>query len=80
MNDDEVKVKEVLDKLNRHPPDPSPTPWDFSTWGYYCKDCVKFIDVYSECGMGIGDSGLRVVHKHCGKEATYIGFDRNVRR
>jgi hypothetical protein len=60
------------------PIDPSPTPWDFSTWGFYCDTCEKFFDLVHD-GKVVTHEGNTCTRYHsCGAEARYIGYDPNV--
>lgn len=58
------------------PQDPSPTPWDFSTWGFYCDSCRKFFDLVAD-GKVEGNQNGHTYRHNCGNEARYIGYDRN---
>lgn len=60
------------------PIDPSPTPWDFSTWGCYCDHCEKFFDLPSE-GRVLTYEGNTCSYEHrvCGQPARFIGYDHN---
>jgi hypothetical protein len=58
------------------PQDPSPTPWDFSTWGFYCDTCGKFFDLVA-AGKVEGDENGHIYRHSCGSVARYIGYDRN---
>jgi hypothetical protein len=57
------------------PIDPSPTPWDFSTWGYYCDKCEKFFNLFTE-GDVLFFEGNACSYQHvaCGQIARYIGY------
>ena len=71
------------------PADPSPTPWDFSTWGFYCDACEKFFELWEEgmvraeegntCSyVHMGPAGWRHLEKlPCGQKARYIGYDHD---
>jgi hypothetical protein len=59
------------------PEDPSPTPWNFSTWGFYCDACERFFDLVRD-GRVETHEGNACVHYHsCGAEARYIGYDHS---
>jgi len=60
------------------PIDPSPTPWDHSTWGFYCDTCEKFFDLVMDGRVNVyGDHTCDYSHKACGQTARYIGYDRS---
>lgn len=58
--------------------DLSPTPWDSSTWGYYCDRCEKFFDLVTE-GYVLADAKDYVSYRHgeCDQQARYIGYLRD---
>lgn len=62
------------------PVDPSPTPWNFHTWGFFCDNCMRFFDL-TEDGKVItsvdkdGECWASYEHK-CGQSARYITYDR----
>ena len=57
------------------PVDPSPTPWNFDTWGYYCDNCEGFFDS-SDLKVQVHEGNTcTYVHTKCGKNARYIGYD-----
>ena len=59
------------------PIDPSSTPWDFSTWGYYCDTCERFFDS-DELNVLLPEPNICTYeHKTCGKPARYIGYDHS---
>jgi hypothetical protein len=56
------------------PKDPSPTPHDHSTWGFYCDACKKFFDLVRD-GKVVTHEGNTCTRYHsCGAEARYIGY------
>lgn len=58
------------------PRNPSPTPWDFSTWGWYCDTCHRFFDS-AELGVANDYDGyIAYGHKACESPARYIGYVR----
>jgi len=60
------------------PIDPSPTPWDFSTWGFYCDTCERFFDLLDEGEVRTYEGNTcDHWHKPCGKPARYIGYDHS---
>lgn len=59
------------------PIEPSPTPWDFSTWGFYCDDCEAFFDLQKEGSVLMQDGNTCTYQHKCGHPARYIGYDRN---
>ncbi len=59
------------------PIDPSPTPWDHSTWGFYCDFCEKFFDLLRD-GKVLTHKGNTCSYEHkCGQPARYIGYDHD---
>lgn len=70
------------------PIDPSPTPWDHSTWGFYCDTCEKFFQLcWDGSVVPIGTDPddpntviIKYVHNACGQDARYIGYDHNAKR
>ena len=62
------------------PIDPSPTPWDYSTWGFYCDNCGIFFDLVTQGRVETVPGNLcgysTYWHKTCNKEARYIGYSR----
>lgn len=63
------------------PIDPSPTPWDSNTWGYYCDTCEKFFDLLEDGQVKTyGDCTCDYWHKPCGQQARYITYDRDATR
>jgi hypothetical protein len=61
------------------PIDPSPTPWDHSTWGFYCDTCEKFFDLLKDGAVRLPEPGIcSYEHKPCGQPARYIGYDHTV--
>lgn len=59
----------------KKPANPSPTPWDFSTWGFYCDMCKRFFDSSEQLGVLCEKEGISYEHKTCGNVARYIGYD-----
>ena len=75
------------------PLDPSPTPWDHKTWGFYCDACQKFFDLVRDGKVlthenvisrvlpdGTTEDGTEylVSYEHwCGAPARYIGYLRD---
>jgi hypothetical protein len=60
------------------PIDPSPTPWDFGTWGFYCDVCEKFFDLVRDGRVATHEKNLcSYWHKPCGQPARYIGYDHS---
>ena len=59
------------------PPDPSPTPWDFNTWGFYCDACEKFFDLVANGKVVMREGNTSTPYHGCGAEARYIGYDHN---
>ena len=58
------------------PIDPSPTPWDHSTWGFYCDTCDVFFDLMNDGKVIVADDCTTTYeHKPCGQQARYIGYD-----
>jgi len=64
-------------ELIAHPKDPSPTPWDFSTWGFYCDACAKFFDLIRDGHVITHDDNTCNHFHNCGAEARYIGYCRS---
>jgi hypothetical protein len=64
----------------RKPLDPSPTPWDHRTWGFYCDACQKFFQLNWD-GKVITfekDGECYASYEHwCGAPARYIGYLRD---
>ena len=58
------------------PRDPSPTPWDFSTWGFYCDACKVFFDLVKDGRVETHPGNICTRYHKCGKEARYIGYLR----
>ena len=56
------------------PLDPSPTPWDYTTWGFYCDACKTFFDVVID---GSVDALTMWPFHKCGAKARYIGYDHS---
>ncbi len=62
------------------PADPSPTPWNHNTWGFFCDTCMMFFDLVEQ-GKVIttvdeaGECWASYEHKACGEPARYIGYD-----
>lgn len=61
------------------PIDPSPTPWDHSTWGFYCDTCDCFFDLLTDGKVTLPEMGICVRWHKCGAEARYIGYARTVK-
>lgn len=64
------------------PVDPSPTPWNHSTWGFFCDHCMMFFDLQLDGKVvthegNPGDYFATFYHK-CGAESRYIGYDHSV--
>ena len=60
------------------PIDPSPTPWNHSTWGFYCDHCEKFFPLNWDGKVLVDDSScLSYTHNICGQRARYIGYDHS---
>jgi hypothetical protein len=58
------------------PIDPSPTPWDHGTWGFYCDTCDVFFDLVMQGEVKTyDDNTCDYWHKACGHQARYIGYD-----
>lgn len=58
------------------PRDPSPTPWDFSTWGFYCDKCHKFFESEQLHPVLMGGGYISYEHKVCQGPARYITYER----
>jgi hypothetical protein len=74
--------KRVYRRLTEVPVDPSPTPWNHDTWGFFCDNCMTFFDLM-ESGKVVthepdenGEYWHHYEHK-CGEEARYIGYDHS---
>jgi hypothetical protein len=83
MSEAEGKLEqEMLDAERREitavPADPSPTPWDHSTWGFYCDTCKKFFNLVRDGKVILHDGGYSSYQHSCGNPARYIGYDHNV--
>ena len=69
-------------RLATTPTDPSPTPWNFNTWGFFCDSCMMFFDLIRDGKVILypedenGDCGCSYEHK-CGAGARYIGYDHS---
>jgi hypothetical protein len=64
-------------RLATVPADPSPTPWDFNTWGFFCDACMTFFDLLQDGKVILhGDATCHHEHK-CGQAARYIGYCRD---
>jgi hypothetical protein len=59
------------------PIDPSPTPWDFSTWGFYCDTCEKFFDLPEKGKVLTYDDNTCSYLHDCGNPARFIGYDHS---
>jgi hypothetical protein len=60
------------------PLDPSPTPWDRSTWGFYCDACDSFFDLVMLGEVRLPKPGICTYwHKACNQQARYIGYDHD---
>jgi len=60
------------------PVDQSPTPWNFSTWGFYCDACEVFFDLVMQGEVKLPEPGICTYwHKACGQPARYIGYDHS---
>jgi hypothetical protein len=59
------------------PPNPSPTPWDSSTWGWYCDTCRKFFDSKELKAIPTSEGWIIYEHKTCGQPARYITYQRD---
>jgi hypothetical protein len=60
------------------PIDPSPTPWDHNTWGYYCDTCDVFFDLSSQGKVIVYENCTSSYqHKACGQAARFIGYDHD---
>lgn len=73
---------EISRRILAKPIDPSPTPWDHSTWGFYCDTCERFIDLLDEGRVETDnvDKTIARYHKECGGEIRYIGYDHEAVR
>lgn len=61
------------------PADPSPTPWNWSTWGFFCDHCMMFFDLLEQGKVNVYDDNTSSYeHKACGQPARYIGYDHAV--
>jgi hypothetical protein len=61
------------------PPDPSPTPWDFNTWGHFCERCMRFFDLLEDGKVTTfqkDGEGYGVAWHKCGQQSRYITYDR----
>lgn len=61
------------------PPDPSPTPWNFNTWGFFCDRCMHFFDLVENGRVTTFEKdgeGYAVYWHKCGQQARYIGYER----
>jgi hypothetical protein len=68
-------------RLATLPIDPSPTPWDFNTWGFFCDNCMTFFDLLQHGKVLTfmdedGECWASYEHK-CGQPARYIGYCRD---
>lgn len=63
-------------KLAEKPVDPSPTPWNFNTWGFFCDACMIFFDLLEDGKVVMHDSNALSSYHKCGAQARYIGYDR----
>jgi hypothetical protein len=59
------------------PIDPSPTPWDFGTWGFYCDACEKFFDLVRDGKVVTREGNTSTRYHKCGAEARHIGYDHS---
>ena len=67
-------------RLTEVPVDPSPTPWNFNTWGFFCDACMTFFDLLTDGKVRTfeKDGECYADHWHkCGAQARYIGYDRS---
>jgi hypothetical protein len=53
---------------------PSKTPWDFNTWGFYCSVCKTFFDLCKDGTVEVCDDGAFFLYHKCGIKAHYIGY------
>lgn len=58
------------------PIDPSPTPWDFSTWGFYCDTCERFFDLVKDGKVILYEDTTCSYEHSCRNPARYIGYVR----
>ena len=58
------------------PLDPSPTPHDFRTWGFYCDYCARFFESEELCVITNADNTSANTHKLCGAISRYISYQR----
>lgn len=58
------------------PIDPSPTPWDHSTWGFYCDYCERFFDILKESIVIYRKRKIEATHT-CGNSYRYISYDHS---
>lgn len=60
------------------PVDPSPTPWNFNTWGFFCDFCMTFFDLVMDGDvLTFEDNTCSYQHTACGQIARYIGYRRD---
>jgi hypothetical protein len=62
------------------PKDPSPTPWNFRTWGNYCDACQKFFDLLTDGRVEtFEENGECYAQKFhwCGCPSRYISYLRD---
>jgi len=60
------------------PTDPSPTPWNFNTWGFFCDHCMMFFDLVRDGRVETQEGNTCTRYHKCGAEARYIGYDHSV--
>jgi hypothetical protein len=63
------------DNVKKSKPDnPSPTPWDFSTWGFYCDSCERFFESNDLKPVLLEGGYISYEHKVCDGPARYIAY------
>ncbi len=60
--------------MSPKPVDPSPTPWDFSTWGFYCDACEVFFNLVEDGKVTVLEDDTCTQYHKCGAESRYIGY------
>ena len=63
--------------IKHKPIDPSPTPWNHNTWGFYCDTCEKFFDLVRDGKVITYEDCTHTYEHKCGQSARYIGYDRS---
>jgi len=72
--------KRVYSRLAELPIDPSPTPWNFNTWGFFCDNCMTFFDMLED-GKVITYEDCTCSYEHkCGQPARFIGYDHSAQK